>query len=329
MYNRPMNRKSFEFDVALSFAGEDRAYVSEVAAALRENGISVFYDEFETVGLWGRDLYSHLDSVYRTAARYCIMFVSDSYATKVWTNHERRSAQARALTENREYVLPARFDDTEIEGLLSTIGYVDLKVLSPVELAVMVLEKLGPREVEEGFPSNPDVLWNNLEVDDGDADEQKRVAKVSEAFFRALSRMNYHERLAVCGILAFGCSAELPEQVHISLDLLSRMIGRSTDNILNDLAAVRALNVKVATRELLHEPEPGDLILEDDRDLVLSFWAHSEEDQDDSTEIAYATVQSAAQHYCEDHGLEVVVRLDFRRLSSDFQSSLILPDLEH
>jgi hypothetical protein len=39
------------YDVALSFAGEDRPYVHNVAQVLRSNGASVFYDDFEKVEL--------------------------------------------------------------------------------------------------------------------------------------------------------------------------------------------------------------------------------------------------------------------------------------
>jgi len=37
----------FEYDVALSFAGEDRAYVEKVAKYLKEKSIRVFYDKYE------------------------------------------------------------------------------------------------------------------------------------------------------------------------------------------------------------------------------------------------------------------------------------------
>jgi len=59
-----------DFDVALSFAGEDRAYVEEVASVLREMGLRVFYDKYETVSLWGKDLYTHLREIYFSRARY-------------------------------------------------------------------------------------------------------------------------------------------------------------------------------------------------------------------------------------------------------------------
>ena len=38
-------RSEFTYDVALSFAGEQRAYVEHVADCLRARGVRVFYDE--------------------------------------------------------------------------------------------------------------------------------------------------------------------------------------------------------------------------------------------------------------------------------------------
>jgi hypothetical protein len=131
------------YDVALSFAGEDRGYVEQVANGLREIGISVFYDRFEEARLWGEDLYVHLTDVYSKRARYTVMFISQHYATKAWPNRERQAAQARALREQAASVLPARFDDTEVPGLLGTIGYVDLRQRTPEQLIALIRAKLG------------------------------------------------------------------------------------------------------------------------------------------------------------------------------------------
>ncbi len=131
------------YEVVLSFAGEQRDYVEAVAAMLRDAGVSLFYDKYEEATLWGKELTEHLDTVYRGTARYCVMFVSKGYADKVWTTAERRSALARALEEKQEYILPARFDDTEIPGLRPTIGYVDLRVKSPADVVRLILQKLG------------------------------------------------------------------------------------------------------------------------------------------------------------------------------------------
>jgi hypothetical protein len=139
----PMTGSNSKFDVALSFAGEDRGYVHDVAQALIDAGVSVFYDEFEQIKLWGKDLVVHLDNIYRHKARYCVMFISSYYAAKVWTNHELKSALARALEEENEYILPARFDDTELPGIRPTIGYVNLRDLPPNDFANLILEKIG------------------------------------------------------------------------------------------------------------------------------------------------------------------------------------------
>jgi hypothetical protein len=131
------------YEVVLSYASENRLYVEAVAAFLTTHGVKIFYDKYEEVTLWGKDLSEHLDIVFRGSARYCIMFISEAYATKVWTTHERKSALAKALEEITEYILPARFDNTSIPGLRSTVGYVDLKNKTPEDLGKMILEKLG------------------------------------------------------------------------------------------------------------------------------------------------------------------------------------------
>lgn len=132
-----------KFHVALSFAGEDRTYVEEVANTLRTEGVDVFYDKFEEVDLWGKDLYTHLSDVYQNRAVFTVMFVSDAYRKKLWTNHERKSAQARAFAESQEYILPAFFDETvEVPGLLKTTGHIALAGRKPASLAELIVKKL-------------------------------------------------------------------------------------------------------------------------------------------------------------------------------------------
>lgn len=44
--------------------------------------------------------------------------------------------------ESKEYILPVRFDDTEIPGIPPTIAYVFANARSPKELAGLILQKL-------------------------------------------------------------------------------------------------------------------------------------------------------------------------------------------
>ncbi len=137
-----VNDKMYKYDIALSFAGEDRAYVEKVARYLTNKGIRVFYDTYEQVEFWGKDLYTHLADVYQNKAQYCIIFISKFYKEKLWTSHEMRAAFARAFSSNSEYILPARFDDTEITGINYTLGYIGLRVTSPKLLADYAIKKV-------------------------------------------------------------------------------------------------------------------------------------------------------------------------------------------
>jgi TIR domain len=153
------------YDVALSFAGEERNYVERVATALAARGVPTFYDGLEEVDLWGKDLYTHLAEVYGKQARFTVMFISKHYVQKMWTNHERRAAQDRAIQESREYILPARFDDTVVPGVLSTTAYIDIRAMAPDALADLIARKVasanagpgptGPREAASGSSTAP------------------------------------------------------------------------------------------------------------------------------------------------------------------------------
>jgi len=136
-------QSSNEYDIAISFAGEDRTIAQSIAEKLKKNGVRVFYDSYEKATLWGKDLYQHLNDVYKNKAKFCLMVISNNYRDKQWTNHERKAAQARAFSQNKEYILPLKLDDTEIPGLNETIGYVDFRTSSSDEVVMLLQNKLN------------------------------------------------------------------------------------------------------------------------------------------------------------------------------------------
>src|SRR5579859_6376049 len=109
----------WQWDVALSFACAQRDFVEQVAAALKARGVRCFYDADEQIELWGKYLAEELPAIYGEQAAAVVVFVSAEYAARDWTRLERRAALNRAVWERREYVLPARFDDTPLPGLLA------------------------------------------------------------------------------------------------------------------------------------------------------------------------------------------------------------------
>ena len=150
----------WRWDVALSFAGAQRDYVGQVAEALKARGVRCFYDADEQIELWGRYLAEELPAIYGEQAATVVVFVSAEYVARDWTRLERRAALARAVGERREYVLPARFDDTPLPGLLSDMVTVDLRGRTPQQFAAMIAAKLatiaiavpdgGPRGAKRG-----------------------------------------------------------------------------------------------------------------------------------------------------------------------------------
>src|SRR5688572_15273928 len=130
-----MGNEKFEYDVALSFAGEDRAFAEEFAKLLTAKKIRVFYDEHEADDLWGKDLIAHLADLYQNKARFCVMFISKHYPLKRWTRFEQEHIQARAFRDTNEYILPIRIDDTKVPGIAETRGYRDIREHSLVSIA--------------------------------------------------------------------------------------------------------------------------------------------------------------------------------------------------
>ncbi len=130
------------FDVAISFAGTERELAEKLAEILRAAGITVFYDNFYPEQLWGKNLTAFLDEIYRKRAKFCVVFVSEEYKERKWTIHELRSAQAKALEQKgEEYILPVKVDDTELDGLPPTVGYVGIS-LGIEKIAELLIKKL-------------------------------------------------------------------------------------------------------------------------------------------------------------------------------------------
>ena len=154
--------RNSEYQVALSFASEQRSYVHEVARHLQARSIAVFYDGFERVQLWGRNGTEAFQEAFACQTAYVVMCVSKAYILKAWPRHERRSALSRMIEYEREYVLPVRFDDTQVPGLPEDLIFLDANQFTPAELSLMVAEKLGVRAFEGKASDVPPPMMTSL-----------------------------------------------------------------------------------------------------------------------------------------------------------------------
>lgn len=132
------------YDVAISFAGPQRPLAETLAAKVLAAGFRVFYDDYYQEQLWGKNLIEYFDEVYRKQSCYCVIFVSSEYRDRMWTTHERQSAQARALQERgSDYILPIMIEDVELPGMPGTVGHLSIKHQSIDAMADLLIKKLS------------------------------------------------------------------------------------------------------------------------------------------------------------------------------------------
>jgi len=145
----------YAYEVALSFAGEDRAFADAVAKGLRDADVKVFYDDFYAEELWGEDLAVKLRDVYHSSSQFCIMIISEHYVDKMWPSHERQQAIERMIRERgKAYVLPVRLDgfNGEVPGLSGAISYLAVRSSDHQKIVDAFLRKIGRKSTSKTKP---------------------------------------------------------------------------------------------------------------------------------------------------------------------------------
>lgn len=138
-----LRTSEYPFDIAVSFAGNDRPTVKSFVDALKDLGLTVFYDFDQQALLWGKDIRVKLAEVYANEAQYMVVFLSESYPERDWTDFELSVGKEAAEKRTEEYLLPLRLDDVKVVGLKSTIGYIDLRQTSVQEVATILADKIN------------------------------------------------------------------------------------------------------------------------------------------------------------------------------------------
>ena len=184
--------QEWQWDVVLSFAGAQRGYVEQVAGALKARGVRCFYDADEQIDLWGKYLAEELPAIYGERAAAAVVFISAEYAARDWTRLERRAALSRAVRERQEYVLPARFDDTSLPGLLTDIVTVDLRPRTPQGFAATIAAKLAALGITPPGPGG-----GESRTPDAGAARPAGAVRADEADLR---RLGVHAAISVPGV---------------------------------------------------------------------------------------------------------------------------------
>ena len=140
----------------------------------------------------------------------------------------------------------------------------------------------------------------------------------AESFFKALRRMTPDERNVVLNLIHFGCSADLPQNVHIDVDLLRRLSGQPVARLKRLLGGIRSLGFECSIRESTEEEACVHETVLGDSYLFELNWVDLSDGGGEYPALIVASemVAGATENYCEEHGAPFLKRLDFSQLSS-------------
>lgn len=126
------------FDVAISYASEDREVAERIATELLGQGLKVFFDR-ELLGLTiGRNLEQRLHEIYAREADLCIMLLSTYYVRKKYTMLELQAALERHQASTTAFLVPIKLDDTHVPELPASLAYVHIDTDSQSSLQSVV-----------------------------------------------------------------------------------------------------------------------------------------------------------------------------------------------
>jgi hypothetical protein len=133
------------FKVAMSFAGEQRPYVTEVVNALRPSlgPDAIFYDHDYQAQLARPNLDTLLQSIYRHQSELIVVFLCAEYAKKQWCGLEWRAVRDIIKSKEDDRVMLIRFDDMPVEGIFSIDGYIDTRSFTAHDVARFITERLA------------------------------------------------------------------------------------------------------------------------------------------------------------------------------------------
>lgn len=242
------------------------------------------------------------------------MFISKYYAKKLWTNHERRNAQARAFESNKEYILPVRFDNTKITGILPTTGYLNLSTIPPRKLAELIKEKIGRKLRKNFIPDDFDKLFEQLSITD--SSQQAEIHRLVDLFFGNLELMTEREREVLFIASINSCPSGPPENIHINLDYLSRIVKMSKNEIISLFSRLECLQFRFTISRGKGNRKRKSHLHSEENLLTIKFEPTTVSFTGNATFIVYEVFKCIESQLCPNCASDAVKRLDFSILSS-------------
>jgi tetratricopeptide (TPR) repeat protein len=136
------------FRIALSFAGEKRPFVKEVADILakRFGQASILYDKYHEAEFANADLAFDLPSLYKQDTDLIVSVFCKDYDKKEWCGLEWRAIFSIIKEGDAKQIMLTRFDHADGKGLHGLAGFIELDHRTPDEAVTLILERLARNE---------------------------------------------------------------------------------------------------------------------------------------------------------------------------------------
>lgn len=134
--------KEFDYDVAISYAGQDYEYALELFKHLTKAGLEVFFAPHHQFILAADYLPDILTSIYSEKSRKCVILFSEHYNRSDYTKGERRAAYDRKFFVDPNYIFLIRLDDTEPAWGLKGDIYYHINTVQLHEIAHLIIDTI-------------------------------------------------------------------------------------------------------------------------------------------------------------------------------------------
>ncbi|WP_394752452.1 DUF1566 domain-containing protein [Crenothrix sp.] len=136
------------FKVALSFPGEKRDYVLQVAELLAEQlgKEAVFYDAWHEDKFPSMNFDTYLQKIYHQDSQLIIPFLCIDYERKEWCGLEWRAIRDLIKKREDKDIMLLRFDDVDMPGIFSIDRWIDLRINTPEQIAELIFKRLKDKK---------------------------------------------------------------------------------------------------------------------------------------------------------------------------------------
>lgn len=122
------DRRRYDWDFAISFAGENRDLAKSIADLLEILDCTVFYDQYYEANYLGIAWSQQFKEIFGLRSRYVICLLDKYHADKIWPTFERECFIPRVADGA---VIPIYLDDTPFPGIPKDIVGIDFKACDP------------------------------------------------------------------------------------------------------------------------------------------------------------------------------------------------------